>query len=710
MSSFLLNLPTWPTAPDAWQAWQQQWGKAFKENSAPVTPAQWPAVANHISQALEPWWGPYPQGDITDDAMTPLLAELAAWASQVAPKQGTGWLMMGQLNPTPGRLETNSQQIGRGYQVAAALQADAFICPELSAMGYPVGDVVVRFPALVEAQLDAVAALAKTTGNTALVVGFAEPVPGISPYARSPFYNAVAICQQGTVHGVVRKRMLPNYNEYSDSRVFRPAPDAFIAPWHHGRGVANTTLWPGTFVGPARYGVAICYDWWHQKPYDDAPPTASPTQCPVGQWLAAYPETDVLINCSASPSRAGKLATRQRLFAGLAKRYGKPLVYVNQSGAIDEHIFDGASSVISASGDWVARSQAFAPALTMVNPTLGLGHVAPHPEDNTLTTPTTGPVFDTHHTDDVARTVDAITCGIKEYFKKSGFSRAVLGLSGGLDSSITAALAVRALGKANVLGVFMPTAITSPQSQTDMAALAAGLGIPTLTLPIGGAVQACVDQQIVAQQHLNEHWGAPSAHSYAADNVQATTRASLLRMIANDYHALPLATSDKSELYMGYATVNGDMSGALAPIGDVVKTKVFAIGHWLNNEAGRAVIPLSVLTKPPGAELAIDPKTGQPVLAEDALMPYPFLDEVIFRVERLHQHPSHMVGNTFAYERDHPEVDAAVKQAWLDEFVSRMAFAAFKWWVAPPVLIIDAEGSLAARDYQHPTVARFSVQ
>jgi NAD+ synthetase len=217
--------------------------------------------------------------------------------------------------------------------------------------------------------------------------------------------------------------------------------------------------------------------------------------------------------------------------------------------------------------------------------------------------------------------------------------------------------------------------------------------------------------QAVAQ--MPDTWaldtGTQGERGVAAENNQAISRATLLRLLGNVYNALPLATSDKSELYMGYATVNGDMSGALAPLGDVVKTRVRALARWINTHPAQTglpanAIPVRCIERPPSAELAKDPDTGLLIEAETALMPYAVADEIIWRIETLHQSPPEMLQTTFYYEQHH-RVSKAQKQQWLERFYARMASAVFKWWVAPPILIVDSNGSIAKSDYQHMITA-----
>lgn len=630
------------------------------------------------------------------------------------PTFGLGNLALGQINTSAGDIWGNVSKIQTAYQQACEYAVDMVVFPELSAMGYPIGDIITRYPALVQQQLAAINEFAQTTTETtAALVGFVEPVMGLSPTARQPYYNSVAMCQGGRVQGVIRKHLLPAYHEYYDHRTFRSAPTTSIESWQYGvEAVEQDEPWNG-MVGGHYYGVAICYDWWYQS-------ENNPRQLnPVSQWLGRYPKTEVLINCSASPSRRGKQSIRQTLFDSLVAVYGRPLVYANTVGAIDEHSYDGASIVMSASGQLIARGPSFKEALILANPLTGVGVIERTPEVVISGASFSGtllpePVFDPTHTDDLERTYYSVVQGIRDYFKKCGFKRAVLGLSGGLDSSVTAALAVAALGAKQVLGVAMPSELSAVTSQSDAYELATRLGMLCVDVPIVHMADSAQNtlQQLQQADTIKQSWGDPSEHSFASDNMQAMSRATLLRLLGNEYGAFPLATSDKSELYMGYTTVNGDMSGALAPMADIPKTKVRALAGWFNSQPDGVTfpwshhepIPVAVIEKPSGAELAINPKTGQVLTAEEALMPYEFSDEIIWRLEQGHQSKADMLEVPFTYEKSH-ELSREQKQAWLDIFFTRMSRSVFKWYIAPPTIIVEGAGSIAKSDYRHPITA-----
>ena len=300
------------------------------------------------------------------------------------------------------------------------------------------------------------------------------------------------------------------------------------------------------------------------------------------------------------------------------------------------------------------------------------------------------------------RTYKTIVQGIKDYFKKTGFKRAVLGLSGGLDSTVCAVLLADALGKENVFGISMPSKITSSESKSDAEKLANNLGINFTEAPIKDMVETTSNCLTKLFATVENSWDCRYKQSFTMDNIQARSRAMFLWGISNEFAScLPIATSDKSELYMGYATINGDMSGGFAPIADVPKTKLFALARWLNsNREVKNAIPEAIILKKPGAELAIDPKTGKPLIAEDALMPYEFLDEVIWRIENKKEHYYDMLESKFLYETKN-EVSKEQKIQWLDKIYRRMATALYKWSILPPSVIVDSR-SINKYDYKQP--------
>ena len=306
---------------------------------------------------------------------------------------------------------------------------------------------------------------------------------------------------------------------------------------------------------------------------------------------------------------------------------------------------------------------------------------------------------------DLQRTYLSVVQSIRDYFRKTGFERAVLGLSGGLDSTVCAVLLVDALGKENVFGVSMPSKITTSGSKNDAQQLAQNLGIGFFEKSIADIFDATSNTFDDIFKNVEKNWDCRYSQSYTNDNIQARARATILWGIANEFEkCLPIATSDKSEAYMGYATINGDMSGGYAPIADITKTKLFALAKWMNkNRAQKNAIPQTIIDKRPGAELAINPKTGKPLMAEEALMPYDFLDEVIFRIENFIQTKDEMKSVEFLYEKEN-NISQTQKEEWLDKFFRKMSTAHYKWSIAVSAPIVDSH-SINSAEYYQPIVS-----
>lgn len=387
-------------------------------------------------------------------------------------------------------------------------------------------------------------------------------------------------------------------------------------------------------------------------------------------------------------------------YRSLAKENSCPLICVNQVGAIDNIVFDGASTVFNKNGEIFARAKEFEEQFLIVNIEKSLKKI--YPSISAIQEECKHQNFSLDYEYDLERTYKTIVLGIKDYFWKTGFKRAVLGLSGGLDSTVCAVLLADALGAENVLGISMPSKITSNESKTDAEKLAHNLGINFTVMPIKEIVETTSCNFSNLFENIEKKWGNRYKQSFTNDNIQARSRAVILWGVSNEFgKCLPIATSDKSEAYMGYATINGDMSGGFAPIADVTKTKLFALARWLNkNREVKNAIPESVILKKPGAELAIDPKTGKPLIAEDALMPYEFLDEVIWRIENKNESYEQMLNSEFLYEKKN-QISKEQKIEWLDKFYRRMATSLYKGSILPPFVVVDSN-SLNKYNYKQP--------
>lgn len=405
------------------------------------------------------------------------------------------------------------------------------------------------------------------------------------------------------------------------------------------------------------------------------------------------------IKPTAIVSRLGSQYQREEGLRNMAINYKRPILEINQVGSIDCWSYSGQSIACDENGTIFARAKDFAEQLLIVNPFRKIGgkySIEPVQKPNQ---------FSLDYSWDLERTYKTIVQSIRDYFSKCGLKRAVLGLSGGLDSTVCAVLLTDALGKENVFGVSMPSKLTSSESKSDALKLAENLGIGFSEASIKSMFETtdgCLNKLF---DGVESYWSCRYKQSYTPDNIQARSRAMFLFGVANEFEScIPIATSDKSELYMGYATINGDMSGGFAPIADVTKTKLFALARWINeNREQKNVIPESIILKRPGAELAIDPNTGKTLCAEDALMPYEFLDEIIWRIENNNENYNDLMEAEFIYEKK-MNISKAQKQEWLNKFYRRMSFALFKGAIMPPSPIVDAH-SINKVDYYQPVTS-----
>ncbi len=594
-------------------------------------------------------------------------------------------LVMAQLNPVTGDIEYNKNKAIECIKKANEINADLVVFPELFLLGYPMGDILGRYPNIVNQIYSALDEIKEYVTNTSVLIGY--PEKNKNKFGK-PFYNSVAYIQNKKIIKSIRKSLLPNYAEHNDYRYFEPydiiKEDRIIE------------------INNIKYGVIICEDGWNDFEFFER---NLYHKDPIS---AIAPEVDVLVCPASSCTRAKKEQLKHNMMKHTAKKYGIKYVYVNQTGANDELVYDGLSRIYNEKGEIIAQAKAFEEEFYAVDIFKG-GKVNPLPSGLELTL-NSQKEFSLDHKPDLERTYKTITVAIKEYFSKNGFKRAVLGLSGGLDSSVCAVLLADALGSENVLGISMPSKITSKESKSDAKKLAENLNIHFKEIPIGDMYLSISEKFKNIFGEIQDDFEGRYSASYTQDNIQARSRAMILWGIANEFSStLPVATSDKSELYMGYATINGDMSGGYAPIADVVKTKLFALARWMNeNRAVKNVIPESIILKPPGAELAINPKTGKPLLAEEALMPYEFLDEVIWRIENLNQSIDNMMKSKFLYEKNNI-LDSKTKLEWLKKFFKRMNTALYKWYILPPAPVVDAR-SINKIEFKQPIISNINYE
>ena len=471
-----------------------------------------------------------------------------------------------QINPTVGDLNGNFEKIASAYDRLAAAGAELVLTPELAITGYPPQDLVFKSQ-FVPQNLEILEKLRARLSGAALLVGFVERNQGRG----KPLHNAAALLQPGTPISKTFKSLLPTYDVFDEDRYFEPAHE--VAPLR---------------LGDRKIGVTICEDIWTEyylpRPFYDI----EPVRALVEQGA------EIILNLSASPFSLNKQAIRREMVSALARAHSRPICYCNAVGGNDQLVFDGSSIAVNASGELIAQLPGFRTAQEVID------------------TDTAQP-FDLGDSERASDLFAALSLGVRDYLCKCGFKSAVLGLSGGIDSAVVAALAVEALGPENVVGVAMPSPYSSQGSIDDALALAKNLGIKCLQIPIGNAFAA------FKAQFTEIFAGLPE--DTTEENMQARLRGMILMSLSNKFGHIVLSTGNKSELAVGYCTIYGDMAGGLAVISDVPKTMVYELARWMNRD--REIIPKSTIEKPPSAEL----KPGQK--DQDTLPPYEVLDEIL---------------------------------------------------------------------------------
>ena len=477
-------------------------------------------------------------------------------------------LALAQINTTVGDLAGNEAKILTAYSRAAAAGADLVLAPELAITGYPPRDLLLK-PAFVEANLHVLQRLAGATQKTALVLGYVgknEARPG------REVTNSVALLQNGKVAATRTKMLLPTYDVFDEDRYFEPA----------------TQNAPVTF-GNNLIGLTICEDVWNDEDFwRDRRYRANPAVELAGHGAK------LLVNVSASPWHLGKNIVRRQMLSQLAVKARCPMAYCNLVGGNDELVFDGDSLVFDGQGRLLAQGKLFDEDFLMVDleHAAAIEPIVPSEEETVY---------------------KALVLGLRDYLYKCGFKSAVLGLSGGIDSALTAVIAADALGTANVRGVSLPSQFSSQGSLDDARKLAQNLGIQYDVIPIQPMF-------VSAREQLKQVF-AGKAEDTTEENIQARLRGVTLMAMSNKFGSLLLTTGNKSELAVGYCTLYGDMCGGLSVISDVPKTMVYRIARWINRD--REIIPADSITKPPSAELRPN-QTDQ-----DSLPPYDVLDSIL---------------------------------------------------------------------------------
>ena len=540
-------------------------------------------------------------------------------------------IALAQINPTVGDIPGNARLIRDAIEQAKAQAARLVVFPELAIIGYPPKDLLLK-PAAIDQCKAAVDQLAKSCVGITAVIGL--PLRSDQPAGRT-LYNAAALCRDGQVVGHHLKHLLPTYDVFDEQRYFEPGPRIDLSN-----------------VDGVQLGISICEDLWNDR---DTFTRQLYHDNPVDELAAAGAQ--LFINSSASPYVVRKHAFRLKLMANVAKRHRIPMVYCNQVGGNDELVFDGNSCVLDANGKVIAHAKDFEPDLLIADvPVCETtseqkhnwgGHPARHhgeagnPNDSDLRSdggqdahPATNPSnrIETPR-EGLASVYEALVLGLRDYCRKCGFKKIVMGLSGGIDSAVSCAIAVAAIGADNVYGVGMPSRYSSPGSVHDARQLAENLGVKFDVIPIEPAHTAM--QSMLDDVFAQIAPGLPGG--VTEENIQARIRGNLMMALSNKSGAMLVTTGNKSEMAVGYCTLYGDMCGGFSVLVDVPKTMVYDLANWINDDAasplrqqfGGPVIPKDTITKPPSAELRPD-QTDQ-----DSLPAYEVLDAIIERyVER----------------------------------------------------------------------------
>lgn len=492
-------------------------------------------------------------------------------------------IALAQINTTVGDFSGNMRKILSYAGRAESNGADLCLFPEMAITGYPPRDLLLNSD-FVDDSLATLDRIAAKTGAMPVIVGYAARS---NSSTGKGLLNAGAVCRGGEIVQIFHKMLLPMYDVFDEERYFDQADTVSMAS-----------------IGGARVGLSICEDiWndpglWKQRFY-----TVDPVE------MLAKKGAELLINISASPFVMGRRGLRHVILKNIASKYGMPVYYVNQVGGNDQLVFDGSSLALDARGEVIAQGKAFEEDLVFAESR------APHPPLPWIEEP----VEETVHS--------ALVLGVRDYARKCGFRAAVIGLSGGIDSAVTACIAVKALGRKNVHGVAMPSLYSSPESLRDARELAGNLGISLAVIPITPLYRAYL-KTLVPQFRRR-------GRNETEENIQARIRGNILMALSNKFGWLVLSTGNKSELAVGYCTLYGDMSGGLAALSDVPKTLVYGLARHINRRG--EIIPVNCIARAPSAELKPDQRD------QDTLPPYDLLDAVLARYIEKHEKPKDII-------------------------------------------------------------------
>ena len=520
-----------------------------------------------------------------------------------------------QINPTAGDLAGNASLIVRGAHAAREAGADLVATPELALMGYLPRDLLMD-DGFVRRSCEMLSKIARELRDAPpLLVGVATPNP--SDTGR-PLFNSAVLLHDGAVGQAFHKSLLPTYDVFDEDRYFEPYDGVQIL------GLKGR-----------RIGISICEDVWNDRDFWKRRRYHTD---PIEELARAGAEA--IVNLSASPFTVGKQILREQMLGHMAGKYRLPVAIINQVGANDDLIFDGRSAAFDAHGRMFARARGFAEDLVIVDLDANTGTIA---NDD----------FEPE-----AEIWNALVLGVRDYARKTRFTKVLLGLSGGIDSALTAAIAADAMGPENVLGVMMPSTYSSQGSVDDSVELARHLGIRVITLPIAGIMKTY--DAVLAEPF---HGRAPDV---TEENIQSRIRGNLLMAMSNKFGSLLLTTGNKSEMSVGYCTLYGDMNGGLAVIADLPKTMVYRVARWRNRR--RPDIPEAILTKAPSAELRPDQKD------QDTLPPYDLLDEIL----ELHVEQCRSAEEIIAAGYDEATVRRVLRMVRMAEFKRKQAAPVLK--------------------------------